>query len=102
MRETHASFSKHVQVSSLCLYNAYFVHFCMFVRIGWKQRTLDFSMKLSNANPASSWMGERLTLPGAVEFSRIFFLFLLLLFLSMKVKAIILNIICHENGTCMK
>ena len=30
-------------------------------------------MKLSNANPVSAWMGERLTLPGAVDFSCIFF-----------------------------
>ena len=37
------------------------------------QRNLVFSMKLSNANPVSAWMGERLTLPGAVDFSCIFF-----------------------------
>ena len=37
------------------------------------QRHLVFSMKLSNANPVSAWMGERLTLPGAVDFSCIFF-----------------------------
>ena len=39
------------------------------------QRNLIFSMKLSNANPVSAWMGERLTLPCAVDFSCIFFLF---------------------------
>ena len=49
----------------------------MSVRIEWKQRNLVFSMKLSNANPVSAWMGERLTLPGAVDFSCIFFLLLL-------------------------
>ena len=32
-------------------------------------------MKLSNANPVSAWMGERLTLAGAEEFSCIFILF---------------------------
>ena len=39
------------------------------------QRNLIFSMKLSNANPVSAWMGERLTPAGAVEFSCIFTLF---------------------------
>ena len=33
-------------------------------------------MKLSNANPVSTWKGERLTLPGAVDFSGIFVFFL--------------------------
>ena len=48
------------------------------------QRNLIFSMKLSNANPVSAWMGERLTLPGAVDFSCIlfFFFFLCLLLFS--------------------
>ena len=32
-------------------------------------------MKLSNANPVSTWMGERLTLPGAVDFLCICFSF---------------------------
>ena len=45
------------------------------------QRNLVFSMKLSNANPVSAWMGERLTLPGAVDFSCIFFLLFLCLLL---------------------
>ena len=40
------------------------------------QRNLIFSMKLSNANPVSAWMGERLTPAGAVEFSCIFILFI--------------------------
>ena len=43
------------------------------------------SCKLSNANPVSSWMGERLTLPGAVEFSSIFF------FSSVSVPALSLD-----------
>ena len=50
----------------------------MSVRIEWKQRNLVFSMKLSNANPVSAWIGERLTIPGAVDFSFIFFFLLLL------------------------
>ena len=33
------------------------------------QRNLIFSMKLGNANPVSAWMGEHLTLPGAVDCS---------------------------------
>ena len=32
-----------------------------------------FSVKLSNANPVSAWIGERLTLPGVVDFSCILF-----------------------------
>ena len=42
------------------------------------ERNLVFSMKLSNANPVSAWVGERLTLSGAVDFSCIFFLLLFL------------------------
>ena len=41
----------------------------MSVYIGWKQRVLVFSVKLSNANPVSTWIGERLTLLGVVDFS---------------------------------
>ena len=37
------------------------------------QRNLVFSMKLSNANPVSAWVGERLTVSGAVDFSCICF-----------------------------
>ena len=45
-----------------------------------------FSVKLSNTNPVSAWIGERLTLPGVVDFSCILFscfvpvLFLFLIF----------------------
>ena len=39
------------------------------------QRNLVFSMKLCNANPVSAWMGDRLTLPGAVDFSCILLFF---------------------------
>ena len=53
------------------------------------QRNLVFSMKLSNANPVRAWMGERLTLPGAVDFSCIFF-FLLFLFL------LLFSLFCHS------
>ena len=45
----------------------------MSVYIGWKQRVLVFSVKLSNANPVTTWIGERLTLLGVVDFSCIFF-----------------------------
>ena len=72
MRETHASSTIHVYVVK---FNAYFVHFYLSVSIGWKQRALVFSMKLSNANSVSTWIGVRLTLPGAVDFFQYFFFF---------------------------
>ena len=53
------------------------------------QRNLVFSMKLSNANPISAWMGERLTLPGAVDFSCIFVS-------SFTVSAPFLSLFCHS------
>ena len=56
----------------------------MSVRVGWKQRALVFSVKLSNANPVSTWIGERLTLPSTADISCLFvfclFVFFLLLF----------------------
>ena len=48
-------------------------------------------MELSNANPASTWMAERLTLQGTVDFLGILFLFLYLLFFSL---------IIMEKSTC--
>ena len=47
----------------------------MSVYIGRKQRVLVFSVNLSNANPVSTWIGERLSLMGVVDFSCIFFSF---------------------------
>ena len=47
----------------------------MSVRVGWKQRALVFSVKLSNANPVSTWIGELLTLPSTADISCIFVLF---------------------------
>ena len=47
----------------------------MSVYIGWKQRVLVLSVKLSNANPVSTWISERLTLLGVVDFSCILFFF---------------------------
>ena len=47
----------------------------MSVRVGWTQRALLFSVKLSNANPVSTWLGERLTLPSTADFSCFFFFF---------------------------
>ena len=44
----------------------------MSVRVGWKQRALVFSVKLSNANPVSTWIGERLTLPSTADISCLF------------------------------
>ena len=44
----------------------------MSVYIGWKQSVLVFSVKLSNSNPVSTWIGKRLTLLGVVDFSCIF------------------------------
>ena len=44
----------------------------MSVYIGLKQRVLVFSVKLSNANSVRTWIGERLTLLGVVDFSRVF------------------------------
>ena len=52
----------------------------MSVRVGWKQRALVFSVKLSNANPVSTWIGERLTLPSTADFS-CFFVFFCFFFL---------------------
>ena len=52
----------------------------MSVRVGWKQRALVFSVKLSNANPVSAWIGEHLTLPDAVDFSCLFLPCLLVFF----------------------
>ena len=55
----------------------------MSVRVGWKQRALVFSVKLSNANPVSTWIGERLTLPSTADISCLFvfvFFFLFLVF----------------------
>ena len=52
------------------------LHFCMSVCIVWKQRALLFSMKLSNANPVSTWMGDSLTQQCSVECSCIFYLFI--------------------------
>ena len=57
-----------------------------------------FSVKLSNTNPVSAWIGERLTLPGVVDFSCILFscsvpvlfLFLIFYFSSFCHSAIIL------------
>ena len=69
----------------------------MSIYIGLKQRVLVFSVKLSNDNPVSTWIGERPTRLGVVDFSRIFsfffcvcsvfvfdFFFLILLSLSNK------------------
>ena len=39
----------------------------MSVRVGLKQRALIFSVKLSNANPVSTWISERLTLPSTAD-----------------------------------
>ena len=58
-----------------------FLHFCMSVCIGWKERALVFSMKLSNANPISTWMGDILTQQCSVECSCIFYLFIYLFIL---------------------
>ena len=41
----------------------------MCVRIGWKQRALVLSLKLSNTNSVSTWMGEILTQQCSVECS---------------------------------
>ena len=56
----------------------------MSVYIGWKQRVLVFSVKLSKANPVSTWIGECLTLLGVVDFSTfsVPVLFLFLIFFS--------------------
>ena len=57
----------------------------MSVYIGWKQRVLVFSVKLSNANPVSTWIGERLTLLAVVDFSCIFYFYFLIFFGSCSV-----------------
>ena len=57
------------------------LHFCMSVCIGWKQRALVFSMKLSNANPVSTWMVDILTQQCSVEYSCFFFIYLFIYFI---------------------
>ena len=52
----------------------------MSVRVGWKQRALVFSVKLSNANPVSTWIGERLTLPSTADISCLFVWFFFVVF----------------------
>ena len=64
----------------------------MSVYIGLKQRVLIFSVKLSNANPVRTWIGERLTLLGVVDFSRFFPFFVSVLFLFL----IFFSSFCHS------
>ena len=71
----------------------------MSVYIGWKQRVIVFSVKLSNANPVSTWIGERLTLLGVVDFSCIFFFFVPVLFLLFDFFLILLSL--SNNSVCI-
>ena len=48
---------------------------CLFFLITLSLISMIKEIWLSNANSVSAWIGERLTLPGAVAFSCIFFLF---------------------------
>ena len=70
MHETHASSSVHVHVVKFikCLY--YYTSACQCVLGG--NRALIFSMKLSNANPVSTWIGDILIQQCSVECSCIF------------------------------
>ena len=52
-----------------------------------------FSVKLSNANPVSAWIGECLTLMGVVDFSCIFFFFCAC---SVSVFDIFFSSFCHS------
>ena len=68
----------------------------MSVYIGWKQRILVFSVKLSNANPVSTWIGERLTLLAVVDFSCIFYFFFFLSAPVLFLFLIFFLILCHS------
>ena len=61
----------------------------MSVRVGWKQRALVFSVKLSNANPVNTWIGERLTLPSTADFS-CFFVFFFVVFPAYSLSFVVI------------
>ena len=71
----------------------------MSVYIRWKQRVLVFSVKLSNANPVSTCIGERLTLLDVVDFSCVFFFFFFFFFFcacSVFVFDFFFSSFCHS------
>ena len=70
----------------------------MSVYIRWKQRVLVFSVKLSNANPVSTCIGERLTLLDVVDFSCIFFFFFFFFFFVrvLFLFLIFFSFFCHS------
>ena len=73
MRKTRASSLIHIsQFYKMFIFNHS-------VRVGWKQRALVFSVKVSNANPVSTWISERLTLPSTV-YCRLFIFFFFFVF----------------------
>ena len=69
MRKTHASSLIHI-VSFIKRLFSTLLHVCS---CGVETKSSRLSIKLSIANPVSTWIGERLTLPAAVDFSRSFF-----------------------------
>ena len=77
MRETHASSSIHVHVVKFIKCLNYYTSACLSVLGGNKEFSFVFSMKLSNANPIITWMGDILTQQWSVERSCIIYLFYL-------------------------
>ena len=69
MRKTHASSLIHI-VSFIKRLFSTLLHVCSY---GVETKSSRLSVKLSIANPVSTWIGERLTLPAAVDFSCLFF-----------------------------
>ena len=57
-------------------------------------------MKFSIANPVSTWMGERLTLPGAVDFSCFFFFFFFVCFFPLFLFSHY-SVIHSNNSVCI-
>ena len=77
MRETHASSSIHVHVVKFIKCLNYYTSACLSVLGGNKEFSFVFSMKLSNANPIITWMGDILTQQWSVERSCIIYVFYL-------------------------
>ena len=76
----------------------------MSVRVGWKQRALVFSVKLSNANPVSTWIDERLTLPSTADFSCffLFFVFFFFFVFFLPTHFFYRHFVTHSNNSvCM-
>ena len=102
MRKTCASSIIHIrQFYKMLIFN---LSACLSVKGG--NRALVFSVKLSNANPVSAWIGERLTLPSTADFS-CFFVFFVLFFSCLLTFFFFFFFFCRHfvthsnNSVCM-